>query len=75
MDAKFLTIELDNINSVPRVFYKGEEVTNKVLIQFQWQTRKDEEVQILNPIINIETLQIDSFGKPFDKNIRHVGDK
>lgn len=33
-----LTIELQNESSVPRVFYKGKEVTGKVNVSFDWDT-------------------------------------
>lgn len=33
-----LTIELDDINSVPKVIYKGEEVKKKVRVSFDWET-------------------------------------
>lgn len=36
-----LTIELENDTSVPKVFYKGEEITNKINVQFDWETDTD----------------------------------
>lgn len=36
-----LTIELDSETSVPRVFYEGKEISNKVRISFDWETRTD----------------------------------
>ncbi|MDE1424937.1 hypothetical protein [Bacillus licheniformis] len=33
-----LQIELDDIDSVPRVFYKGEKITNRIAIDFEWRT-------------------------------------
>lgn len=38
---KYLSIELDELGDVPKVFYKGKEVTNKESINFQWTTRTD----------------------------------
>jgi len=38
----FLAIKLLDENSVPRVFYKGEEVFEKVKISFDWETQTDE---------------------------------
>lgn len=35
---KFLVIELEEETSVPRVFYKGEEIKNKQKINFNWIT-------------------------------------
>lgn len=40
-DVPLLQIELDNINSIPRVFYKGEEIVNKMVVSFDWATDKD----------------------------------
>lgn len=33
-----LTISLDKYNGVPTVYYKGEEINNKVRILFDWET-------------------------------------
>ncbi|ARW43707.1 hypothetical protein MHH84_18550 [Bacillus sp. FSL K6-1109] len=33
-----LQIELEDIDSVPRVFYKGEKITNRIAIDFEWRT-------------------------------------
>jgi len=35
---KLLVIELDNESSVPKVFYKGEEINEKMHISFEWDT-------------------------------------
>ena len=34
-----LTIELESEIAVPKVFYKGEEVTSKIQINFDWSTK------------------------------------
>lgn len=34
-------IELNDEYSVPKVFYKGEEVEGKARIQFDWKTKRD----------------------------------
>src|SRR5690625_3940331 len=39
--SKYLVIELDELSDVPRVFYKGEEVTKKEFVNFQWTTKTD----------------------------------
>ncbi|MEC5235511.1 hypothetical protein P9C88_20955 [Bacillus licheniformis] len=36
--APLLQIELEDIDSVPRVFYKGEKITNHIAIDFEWRT-------------------------------------
>lgn len=38
-----LQIQLDDYGEVPTIFYKGEEITNKVQIEFKWRTA-DEKV-------------------------------
>lgn len=35
---KLLIIALDNESSVPSVFYKGEELTGKSNVRFDWDT-------------------------------------
>jgi hypothetical protein len=67
-----LRIELDEITSVPKVFYKGEEVTKKVKVQFHWETAGDT-IKIMSPIIHIESLKEGQL--PWDNNkvIHHVG--
>ncbi|MBP1967988.1 hypothetical protein J2Z83_000080 [Virgibacillus natechei] len=35
---KLLVIELDKVKSLPRVYYKGEEINMKQKIQFEWET-------------------------------------
>ncbi|MGG1016799.1 hypothetical protein ABE169_16730 [Bacillus subtilis] len=37
-EPPLLQIELDNLRSVPRVFYKGEEIKNKVRVDFSYLT-------------------------------------
>ena len=37
-----LIIELQDETSVPRVFYQGEEITGKIRVSFDWETRTDE---------------------------------
>ncbi|WP_339161779.1 hypothetical protein [Siminovitchia sp. FSL W7-1587] len=37
-----LVIELENETAVPKVFYKGEEMTAKVHVGFDWETRSCE---------------------------------
>src|SRR5690625_5134030 len=38
---KHLVIEVDKLGDVPRVYYKGEEVTQKEKIKFEWDTAND----------------------------------
>ncbi|MEC3659225.1 hypothetical protein ABEY13_06390 [Bacillus velezensis] len=34
-----LTIELTDEQSVPRIIYKGEEITNRIAVDFEWRTK------------------------------------
>lgn len=61
MKEKYLVIELDELGDVPRVFYKGEEITMKEFINFQWQTRTDE--------IGSTDVIIDYYVKPKKKDV------
>lgn len=40
-NVPLLQIELDTYGSVPRVFHKGEEITDKVSIDFSWVTNDE----------------------------------
>jgi hypothetical protein len=53
-----LTIELDSITSIPKVFYRGEEVTRKVRVAFEWLTA-DENGAVNSPTVYIEFLPED----------------
>lgn len=67
-----LTIELDYIGSVPKVFYKGEEIKSKVRVAFEWET--DSEVMELgSPYIDIEYCVNDPNERPHTKSIRYNG--
>lgn len=39
-----LTIELTDEQSIPRVVYKGEEITGRIAIDFEWRTRDDKQI-------------------------------
>lgn len=36
-----LQIKLDDINSVPEVYYNGDKIDKKVRVSFDWKTRED----------------------------------
>ncbi|SET85890.1 hypothetical protein SAMN05216389_1445 [Oceanobacillus limi] len=40
-EPPLLTIELENESSVPKVFYKGEEIKWKDEIRFRWSTKRE----------------------------------
>ncbi|UZN54088.1 hypothetical protein [Bacillus paralicheniformis] len=37
-NAPLLQIQLDDIDSIPHVFYKGEKITKRIAIDFEWRT-------------------------------------
>lgn len=37
-DAPLLQITLDDINSVPAVYYNGEQIDKKIRVSFDWKT-------------------------------------
>jgi len=49
-----INIELDDINSVPKVFYKGKEIDGKMRVSFDWETDSDE---LTNTYIHIEHFE------------------
>jgi hypothetical protein len=64
IEPKFLTIELDTIESVPKVFYKGEEITSMLKrVDFNWITKGEEVAFFESPHLNIEHMEKDKDGK------------
>lgn len=55
-DVKLLVIELDSINDVPKVYYKGEEIKTKQRVDFTWITKNECEQLFESPYINIEQV-------------------
>lgn len=41
-EQNLLVIELENETAVPKVFYNGEEITEKVRVSFDWITQQSE---------------------------------
>ncbi|WP_242517106.1 MULTISPECIES: hypothetical protein [unclassified Bacillus (in: firmicutes)] len=39
-----LTIELTDEQSIPRIVYKGEDVTALIAVDFEWSTRDDKQI-------------------------------
>jgi hypothetical protein len=66
---KFLVIELDSIDKVPRVFYKGKEITGKLRVYFDWETRHIETPTNYFPAISIVYAEHDDMGAPYVKVI------
>lgn len=56
--APLIQIELESIDNVPKVFYKGEEITQKIHVSFDWSTQTEKTVA--SPMINIEYADVTS---------------
>lgn len=54
---KLLVIELDSLEAVPKVIFKGEEVTNKMLVDFTWKTSAPNDDIFETPYIRIESME------------------
>jgi hypothetical protein len=67
--SNLLEIKLPDINSVPQVFYKGQEITKKVRVSFDWETNGPEIP--IHPDINIEHVEKGSNDLPYIKAIRY----
>jgi hypothetical protein len=57
---KLLVIELDDIDSVPTVYYKGEKVSPKTKVGFKWQSKTSHSPDSID--IEIEHVDTDSTG-------------
>jgi hypothetical protein len=66
-----LVIELNELNGVPKVFYKGEEITKKLHVGFDWHTRTDR-IKYGSPFIDIEYFADNEVG-PHTRSIRYNG--
>ncbi|WEZ09570.1 hypothetical protein P5663_06920 [Priestia flexa] len=53
---KLLVIELDNVNDVPTVYYKGKEVKGKMRVDFTWISKSPSNKLFESPYINIEHM-------------------
>lgn len=54
---KLLVIELDELTSIPKVIFKGEEVTSKTRIDFTWITKSEVTQLCESPYIRIESFE------------------
>jgi len=68
-EDKLLVIELDSLNAVPTVYYKGEKLKSKMRVDFTWITMGEQVVLFDSPYINIEHVVTDDKGKPHIKRI------
>lgn len=65
MSKKLLVIELENETAVPKVIYKGEEITKKVSVAFDWETETDVTKGSMN--LDIEYYEPRKDGPPLVK--------
>ena len=63
-----IEIKLHEEDGIPVVFYKGEEITNRVKIHFEWNTDEGDEKPIN---IEIQRLHTNDFGAFFKETIKH----
>ncbi|MEE3674321.1 hypothetical protein NX081_17320 [Bacillus velezensis] len=66
IEPPLLQIKLDDLNSVPRVLYKGEEIKNKVRVDFSYLT--GDEYGIKPIYIDIVTLREDASVREISHN-------
>lgn len=64
-----LTIELDSMGDVPKVFYRGEKIDGKVSVKFDWHTRDFNRDGVSD--FEIKHGEIDRHGRSFVKSIRY----
>lgn len=57
-ESKLLVIELDSVNDVPKVYYKGEEITKKMRVDFTYISKSEGERLFESPYINIEYVDM-----------------
>lgn len=50
-----LLIRLEELHDIPTVIYKGEELTGRIKIKFEWHTKDDKQVHV-SPFIDIKTI-------------------
>lgn len=59
VNDKLLTIQMDSMGDVPKIWYKGKEITGRVHISFDWKT-KDTDVNVNPTYIKIKYVGKDS---------------
>jgi hypothetical protein len=62
-----LEITVSDLDSVPVVKYKGEVISNKASVSYDWLTRTDKEGK---HALAIGYYELDDCGFPIDKQIR-----
>ncbi|HZH59310.1 MAG TPA: hypothetical protein VEY70_07020 [Metabacillus sp.] len=66
----FLRIDLDDINSVPVVYYNGKEIKSKIRVSFDWKTRDHTDYNL--PLIRVEYADVNKESGYFgSKTIQH----
>lgn len=54
---KLLVIELDTLEAVPKVIFKGEEITHKARVDFTWKSKGERNEIFESPYIRIESME------------------
>lgn len=67
----YLVIEMDQETSVPRVFYKGQEITNKLGVNFTWETSTTDmggtELSIEHAVLDGPRLMVNTISERFGR--------
>lgn len=71
-ETPLLKIELDEIDSAPSIFYKGEKIIDRVAVDFEWRTEESDKIgsayirikhgKEINGMLAVDTKEI-AFGK------------
>ncbi|WP_426381799.1 hypothetical protein ACPWUE_13460 [Bacillus velezensis] len=71
-ETPLLKIELDEIDSAPRIFYKGEKIVDRVAVDFEWRTEESDKIgsayirikhgKEINGMLTVDTKEI-AFGE------------
>ncbi|MEC1106229.1 hypothetical protein [Bacillus velezensis] len=71
-ETPLLKIELDEIDSAPSIFYKGEKIIDRVAVDFEWRTEESDKIgsayirikhgKEINGMLTVDTKEI-AFGE------------
>lgn len=70
MSSPLLVIEVQDLNSVPVVKYKGEDITGKVHIEYLWHTKTEVDGQ--HEFRLDHAIRLDDFDTPIVRTISEV---
>ncbi|WP_406589980.1 hypothetical protein [Bacillus atrophaeus] len=63
-----LQITLDDTNSIPEVYYRGEKITERIKVSFDWETKTDQNEGGTSLFIKHAMYQ-NAFGHKFTETI------